>query len=250
MPELNGIELTSRLRGNHRTAGIPILMFSDLGEARDALAGYAVGADDYLPKPFELAILEAKVRVDAAALGRRCGEGQPRQGHPVRPRQGRRRHDLARGQHRRPAGGAVIATGRAARPRCRVRRLGGVPERSSEPDARRPQSGSGNCRRRGSVRRLRHRVGQRPAGGRRRSARARRAGHAAGDSAGDRPPEPDVRLRAHRRAGVVQRAHADRAGHQRSDLPGHLGIAAVAQGDARVPRSVRQARRRRLGGSA
>jgi pilus assembly protein CpaE len=61
MPELNGIELTSRLRGNHRTAGIPILMFSDLGEARDALAGYAVGADDYLPKPFELAILEAKV---------------------------------------------------------------------------------------------------------------------------------------------------------------------------------------------
>jgi pilus assembly protein CpaE len=61
MPELNGIELTSRLRGNHRTAGIPILMFSDLGEALDALAGYAVGADDYLPKPFELAILEAKV---------------------------------------------------------------------------------------------------------------------------------------------------------------------------------------------
>ena len=62
MPELNGIELTARLRGHHRTAGVPILMFSDLGEAHDALAGYAVGADDYLPKPFELAILEAKVQ--------------------------------------------------------------------------------------------------------------------------------------------------------------------------------------------
>jgi pilus assembly protein CpaE len=62
MPELNGIELTSRLRSNHRTASVPILMFSDLGEAQDALAGYAVGADDYLPKPFELAILEAKVQ--------------------------------------------------------------------------------------------------------------------------------------------------------------------------------------------
>src|SRR3977135_3653320 len=62
MPELNGIELTSRLRGNHRRAGVPILMFSDMVEAHDALAGYAVGADDYLPKPFELAILEAKVQ--------------------------------------------------------------------------------------------------------------------------------------------------------------------------------------------
>jgi pilus assembly protein CpaE len=61
MPELNGIELTARLRGGHRTAGVPILMFSEMGEVQDALAGYAVGADDYLPKPFELAILEAKV---------------------------------------------------------------------------------------------------------------------------------------------------------------------------------------------
>src|ERR1700693_3318802 len=72
MPELNGIELTSRLRSNHRTAGIPILMFSDMGEAHDALAGYAVGADDYLPKPFELAILEAKVE---SMLRRSAGAG-------------------------------------------------------------------------------------------------------------------------------------------------------------------------------
>jgi pilus assembly protein CpaE len=69
MPELNGIELTSRLRGNHRTASVPVLMFSDMGEAQHALAGYAVGADDYLPKPFELAILEAKVQ----SLLRRSG---------------------------------------------------------------------------------------------------------------------------------------------------------------------------------
>jgi pilus assembly protein CpaE len=62
MPELNGIELTTRLRGNHQTAAVPILMFSDRIEAKDALAGYAAGADDYLPKPFELTILEAKVQ--------------------------------------------------------------------------------------------------------------------------------------------------------------------------------------------
>src|SRR6202163_4159214 len=62
MPELNGIELTSRLRAHHRTAGVPILMFSELSGAPDALAGYAAGADDYLPKPCELEILEAKVQ--------------------------------------------------------------------------------------------------------------------------------------------------------------------------------------------
>jgi pilus assembly protein CpaE len=62
MPELNGIELTTRLRSHHRTAGVPILMFSDMGAAPDALAGYAAGADDYLPKPFELTILGAKIQ--------------------------------------------------------------------------------------------------------------------------------------------------------------------------------------------
>ena len=62
MPELNGIELASRLRGHHRTAAVPILMFSEMGEEHNALAGYAAGADDYLPKPFELTILEAKVQ--------------------------------------------------------------------------------------------------------------------------------------------------------------------------------------------
>jgi pilus assembly protein CpaE len=62
MPELNGVELTSRLRSNHRTAAIPILMFSAMDAPRHVLAGYAAGADDYLPKPFELSILEAKVQ--------------------------------------------------------------------------------------------------------------------------------------------------------------------------------------------
>ncbi|HMJ38235.1 MAG TPA: response regulator [Verrucomicrobiae bacterium] len=70
MPELNGLELAYRLRGHHRTAGVPILMFSEMGEAPDALVGYAAGADDYLPKPFELAILEAKVQ---AMLRRAAG---------------------------------------------------------------------------------------------------------------------------------------------------------------------------------
>ncbi len=71
MPELNGIELTSRLRGHYRTARLPILMFSELTDVEDTLVGYSAGADEYLPKPFELIILEAKIR----ALLRRARPG-------------------------------------------------------------------------------------------------------------------------------------------------------------------------------
>lgn len=71
MPELNGIELTTRLRGHHRTARVPIIMLSSMAEAKDALVGYSAGADEYLPKPFELALLEAKIK---ALLGRSTSE--------------------------------------------------------------------------------------------------------------------------------------------------------------------------------
>src|SRR3977135_4055673 len=79
MPELNGFELTTRLRSHHRTASIPILMFSDLGDPPNALAGYAAGAADYLPKPFELKILEAQVharRPQAAGVAARADRGK------------------------------------------------------------------------------------------------------------------------------------------------------------------------------
>src|ERR1700736_6210294 len=62
MPELNGIELTTRLRGHYRTARVPIIMLSSMAEAKDALVGYSAGADEYLPKPFELTLLDAKIQ--------------------------------------------------------------------------------------------------------------------------------------------------------------------------------------------
>jgi pilus assembly protein CpaE len=80
MPELNGIELTTRLRGHHRTARVPIIMLSSMAEAKDALVGYSAGADEYLPKPFDLTLLEAKVQalmrraVSAVAAGSARGK--------------------------------------------------------------------------------------------------------------------------------------------------------------------------------
>jgi pilus assembly protein CpaE len=61
MPNMTGLELTRRLRGHHKTARIPIIMLSALKQAEDMLAGYAEGADDYVPKPIELSILAAKI---------------------------------------------------------------------------------------------------------------------------------------------------------------------------------------------
>jgi len=61
MPNMTGLELTRRLRGHHKTARVPIIVLSALKQAEDMLAGYAEGADDYVPKPIELSILAAKI---------------------------------------------------------------------------------------------------------------------------------------------------------------------------------------------
>jgi pilus assembly protein CpaE len=62
MPELNGLELTAQLRRHHLTARVPIIMFSSEASAADMVNGYSSGADEYLPKPFEIAVLEAKIQ--------------------------------------------------------------------------------------------------------------------------------------------------------------------------------------------
>ena len=59
LPGRDGFEVASTLR----TAGqfVPILMLTARGRPEDVLRGFAAGADDYLPKPFELAILIARI---------------------------------------------------------------------------------------------------------------------------------------------------------------------------------------------
>ena len=61
MPYMNGLELTRRLRENHKTSRIPIIMLSARKQADDVLSGYQVGVDDYVPKPVEMAVLGAKI---------------------------------------------------------------------------------------------------------------------------------------------------------------------------------------------
>jgi len=65
LPDGSGIELCARLRAAHMH--VPILLLTARGEVRDRVSGLEAGADDYLPKPFAVAELRARVK----ALGRR-----------------------------------------------------------------------------------------------------------------------------------------------------------------------------------
>lgn len=78
MPNMNGLELTRRLRSEHKTSRVPIIMLSARKAADDVLTGYAQGADEYVPKPVEMSLLSAKVEVllrRAAAAGEAAGAG-------------------------------------------------------------------------------------------------------------------------------------------------------------------------------
>ena len=83
MPNMNGLELTRRLRADHRTARIPVIMLSARKQADDVLTGYAEGADEYVPKPVEMAVLEAKIEVLLRRFRTTAGEAAVKRGGNV-----------------------------------------------------------------------------------------------------------------------------------------------------------------------
>lgn len=68
LPRLSGDELATRLRRDPRTASTPIIMLTAKAEETDQLIGFALGADDYIGKPFSMKLLLARV---AAILRRK-----------------------------------------------------------------------------------------------------------------------------------------------------------------------------------
>ena len=60
LPGMDGFAVVSALRAGDRH--IPTLMLTARSGPEDVLRGFAAGADDYLPKPFDLAILIARIR--------------------------------------------------------------------------------------------------------------------------------------------------------------------------------------------
>ncbi len=62
MPDVDGYEVTRRLRKDPDTANIPVLMFTAKTQVDDKIVGYEAGADDYLAKPIHPAELTAHLR--------------------------------------------------------------------------------------------------------------------------------------------------------------------------------------------
>lgn len=62
MPGMDGIEVTKRLRTISRDRWVPVILVSSLQTEQDVVCGLEAGADDYLPKPINLAVLKAKIR--------------------------------------------------------------------------------------------------------------------------------------------------------------------------------------------
>jgi two-component system, OmpR family, response regulator TctD len=73
LPGMDGLEVLRRMRARAASAKIPVLVLTARGATEDRVRGLNLGADDYLPKPFDLAELEARIK----ALLRRSGNLVP-----------------------------------------------------------------------------------------------------------------------------------------------------------------------------
>jgi two-component system response regulator CpxR len=73
MPGINGFELLRRLRAEG--SSVPVLMLTARGEDVDRIVGLEIGADDYLPKPFNPRELVARINAILRRMARRDAAG-------------------------------------------------------------------------------------------------------------------------------------------------------------------------------
>ncbi|MBB6144275.1 DNA-binding response OmpR family regulator [Silvibacterium bohemicum] len=79
LPGISGFDVVAELRA--RKSFVPVLMLTARGRPEDVLKGFEAGADDYLPKPFDLSILLARLK----GLLRRMKWHRPPEESPAPP---------------------------------------------------------------------------------------------------------------------------------------------------------------------
>ncbi len=75
LPEMDGIEVCKKVRGERATTTIPILILTAKAEESDQVIGLELGADDYVTKPFSPKALVARVKALLRRLDRQQTEG-------------------------------------------------------------------------------------------------------------------------------------------------------------------------------
>ena len=69
MPEVSGLDLTRRIKGDPSLRNIPVILLTARGENEAALEGYEAGADDFVSKPFHTKVLQARIRAHLKMRG-------------------------------------------------------------------------------------------------------------------------------------------------------------------------------------
>ncbi len=62
MPHMTGLEMLANLRRDPALSRLPVIFLSSRADSEEIVEGFEYGADDYVPKPFRMAELEARVR--------------------------------------------------------------------------------------------------------------------------------------------------------------------------------------------
>jgi two-component system, OmpR family, phosphate regulon response regulator PhoB len=72
LPDGDGFQLCSMLRGDDRFRGLPVIFLTSRSETRDKVLAFSLGAEDYVEKPYDALELRARIQ---AKLRRARGEG-------------------------------------------------------------------------------------------------------------------------------------------------------------------------------
>jgi DNA-binding response OmpR family regulator len=62
MPEMNGIELSKKIKTDAATSHIPVVLLTAMTAVEEEMEGFQAGANDYITKPFTFELLEARIK--------------------------------------------------------------------------------------------------------------------------------------------------------------------------------------------